>query len=146
MIIHQRLDDWQARLDAWVAYMHVTPFQWGVHDCGLNASSFVDAQTGVDFAAEFRGKYDSLETGMALLKAKGFDNHADFAASVLPEIPPAFARIGDIAAVDFGAGGIALMGVAGQMLIGPMLGHAGSISRLKACRAFAVGYTPGGLS
>ncbi len=142
MIVHPRLDDWQARLDAWVAHMHATPFQWGVHDCGLNAASAVEAATGIDFAADMRGRYDSYETGLALLKAKGFDNHADFAASVLPEIAPAFARIGDLAAIDFGSHGITLMIVAGQMLIGPMPRGGGSISRLKAFRAFAVGYEP----
>lgn len=142
MIIHPKLPDWQARLDAWVAYMHVTPFRWGAHDCGLNAASAVEAQIGIDFAADMRGRYIDRDTGLALLIEKGFNNHADFAASVLPEIAPAFARIGDIAAVDFGRHGITLMVVAGQMLIGPMPDMAGSISRLKASRAFAVGYEP----
>ncbi len=142
MIIHPKTDGWRDRLDAWVAHSHVTPFSWGVHDCALNAASAVEAQTGVDFAADFRGRYDSAETGAALIKALGFDNHADFAASLLPEIPVSEAQIGDIAAADFGEHGIALMVVAGHRIIGPMPTMAGNFSLLKAFRAFAVGRDP----
>lgn len=142
MIVHPYVEDWFARLDAWTIRSHRMAFKWGVHDCGLNAATAVEMQIGVDFAAELRGRYDSLEGGMALLAARGFADHAALAASVLPEIPPAFARIGDIAAVDFGPAGVALMVVAGQRLIGPMQGMAGNLSRMKACRAFAVGYEP----
>jgi hypothetical protein len=136
------VDGWEKRLDSWVVRSHLMPFQWGVHDCGLNAASAVEAQIGYDFAADFRGHYDSYESGLALLKDKGFDSHADLAATLLPEIPPAFAQIGDLAAVDFGSAGITLMVVAGHRLIGPMPHMAGNISRLKARRAFAVGYEP----
>lgn len=149
MDIHLYQDGWRERLDAWVARSHTTPFQWGVHDCGLNAAAAVEAQTGLDFAAELRGRYDSYETGLALLAELGFADHAALAASVLPEIAPASARIGDIAAVDFGPigahgarGGVALMVVAGHRIIGPMESGAGNLSLLRASRAFAVGYEP----
>ena len=142
MIIHPAIDGWEERLDAWVRKMHKMPFQWGVHDCGLSAATAVEAQIGIDFAADFRGRYDSLAGGMSLLAEAGFANHAELAAAHLPEIPPAFARIGDIAAVDFGAHGVTLMIVAGQRLIGPMEHMAGNLSRLMATRAFAVGYEP----
>lgn len=142
MIIHPYIDGWEKRLDQWVSRSHRMAFQWGVHDCGLNAASAVEAQIGLDFAADFRGKYDDYQGGLALLSAKGFSNHAELAASLLPEIPPAFAQIGDLAAVDFGSAGITLMVVAGHRLIGPMPHMAGNLSRLKAFRAFAVGYQP----
>lgn len=142
MIIHEKADGWIDRLDEVVKRGHVAPFVWGVHDCALAAADAVHAQTGIDFAAEFRGHYDSQETGLALIRAKGFDNHADFAASVLPEIPVAFAQIGDVAAVDFGVHGITLMIVAGHRLIGPMPHMAGNLPLLKASRAFAVGRDP----
>lgn len=142
MTRYLKLPDWWERLDAWTIRSHSMPFQWGVHDCGLNAASAVEAQIGIDLAADYRGRYDSMETGLALLAEHGFASHAELAASVLPEIAPAFARVGDIAAVDFGAAGITLMVVAGQRLIGPMPQMAGNISRLKAFRAFAVGYEP----
>lgn len=142
MIIHPKTDGWRNRLDDWAARSHVLPFEWGMHDCALNAATAVEMQTGFDFAAEFRGRYDSFDTGLALLRAKGFDNHADYAASLLPEFSPAEAQIGDIAAVDFGAHGVALMLVAGHRLIGPMPQAAGSLPLLSASRAFAVGRDP----
>lgn len=142
MLVHLYLDDWRERLDAWTIRSHALPFRWGVHDCALNAAGAVEAQIGVDFAADLRGRYDSFESGLSLLADLGFASHADFAASLLPEIAPAMAQIGDIAAVDFGAAGTALMVVAGQRLIGPMPNMAGNVSRLRAVRAFAVGYEP----
>lgn len=140
--IRPKTDGWRDRLDAWIVQSHAMPFAWGVHDCGLNAATAVERQVEFDFAAEFRGRYDSYETGLALLRDKGFDNHADFAASVLPEIPVAEAQIGDLAAVDFGQHGITLMVVAGHRIIGPMPHMAGNLSLLKAFRAFAVGRDP----
>lgn len=142
MIIHPYVDGWRPRLEAWTIQSHAMAFRWGVHDCGLNAATAVECQIGIDLAADLRGQYDSMESGIALLRSKGFADHAELAASVLPEIPPAFAQIGDIAAVDFGAAGITLMVVAGQRLIGPMPHMAGNLSRMKAFRAFAVGYEP----
>jgi hypothetical protein len=142
MIILPKTDGWRDRLDDWVARSHAMPFAWGTHDCALNAATSVEMQTGFDFSAEFRGQYDSFETGLALLRSKGFDNHADYAATVLPEFSPANAQIGDIAAVDFGAHGITLMVVAGHRLIGPMPHMAGSLPLLRASRAFAVGRDP----
>lgn len=139
MLIIPKLADWRPRLDAWVAKSHAMPFEWGVHDCALNAASAVEAQTGVDFAADYRGQYDSAESGATLLLAHGHANHAEFAASLLPEIPVAFARIGDIAAIDFGRLGFALMVVAGHRLIGPMERMAGNFPLTAASRAFAVG-------
>lgn len=134
-----KLEDWRARLDAWIIRSHTLVFNPGIHDCGLNAASAVEAQTGVDFAAEFRGRYETLDEGLALVQARGFADHAELAASVLAEIPPAFAQVGDIAAVEFGRAGVALMVVAGHRLLGPMPGMAGNLSLLKASRAFAVG-------
>lgn len=139
MIIHQKFPDWQQRLDAWVAKSHAMPFVWGEHDCGLNAASAIDAQIGIDMAADFRGKYGSYESGMVLLREKGFANHAELAAALLPEIPVSFAQIGDIAAVDFGSHGITLMVVGGHRIIGPMPHSAGNLPLTQAFRAFAVG-------
>lgn len=139
MIIHPKLEDWRPRLDAWVVRSHSMPFQWGVHDCALSAASAVEAQIGIDFATDWRGAYATPEEGAALLAALGHKDHADYAASILPEIPVAFAQIGDIAAIDFGKRGFALMLVAGHRIIGPMERMAGNFPLTAAARAFAVG-------
>lgn len=142
MIIHPRLPDWSPRLDAWIAKSAAMPFDWGRHDCALNAGSVVEAETGRDFAADYRGKYSTFEGGLKLLRKAGFKDHAELAASLFPEIPPSFGQIGDLAAVDFGEAGLTLMVVAGHRLIGPMPHMAGSLPLTRACRAFAVGRQP----
>lgn len=144
MIIHKKRDDWHQRLNAWVVKSAAMPFVWGQHDCGLNAATCVQLQIeeGIDFAADFRGKYTSLKGGLKLLRKAGYSDHAAWAASVLPEISHAEAQIGDIVAVDFGDAGLTLMVVAGHRIIGPMPDRAGSLPLTRACRGFAVGRQP----
>lgn len=137
-----KLPDWRARLDLFVGASTRRPFEWGVHDCALFAAEGVDAQTGSDFAAEFRGRYSTFEEGLKLIQEAGYDDHVALAAASLIEIPPAFARIGDVAAVEFGTTDLTLMIVAGHRLIGPMPGMRGSVPLTSAVRAFAVGWQP----
>lgn len=51
-----RLNGWEMRLDALLYSRRRTPFQWGIHDCALFAADAVLAVTGLDHAAELRGK------------------------------------------------------------------------------------------
>lgn len=46
-----------------------TPFAWGQHDCALFAADGIQAITGVDIAADFRGKYSDEVGAMATIKA-----------------------------------------------------------------------------
>lgn len=139
-----RHGDWFERLEAFVVAAARRPFEPGAHDCALFAAGgiMVQAEDGTDFAAEFRGRYTSLEEGLNLLKAAGYADHVALAADRLFEIPPAMARIGDIAAVDFGDAGTALAIVGGQHLVGPMPDGRGSVSRLMAARAFTPWWQP----
>lgn len=142
MEIVPKLPDWVARLDAFVAETTRLPFTWGEHDCALFADGAFEAQTGVSFAAEFKGRYSSFEEALTLLQAAGFEDHVALVGARLPEIPIAFSRIGDIAAVDFGGNGLTLMVVAGHRLIGPMPHMRGSVGLTRGCRAWAVGRRP----
>lgn len=45
------------------------PFVWGQHDCCLFAANAIKAFTGVDIAADFRGKYIDKASAMALIKS-----------------------------------------------------------------------------
>lgn len=142
--IIERHPDWHGRLDQFVASTWRTPYQPGVHDCALFASSavMVMSKLAIDFAVDFRGRYSTLEEGLSLLQAAGYEDHVALAADKLNECAPAEARIGDVAAVDFGDFGMALTIVGGPHLVGPMPGMRGSVSRLLAVRAFAVGWRP----
>lgn len=141
-IIKRKNYDWRQQLDRFIAISATMPFVWGQHDCGLFAAAGVEAQIGEDFAADLRGRYDSLEDGLKLLRSLGFEDHVALAAARLPEIPPAFAQLGDVAAVDFGTAGMTLTIVGGHRLHGPMLGMRGTLPMTMACRAFAVGRMP----
>jgi hypothetical protein len=58
-----------------------TPFAWGQHDCALFAADGVLAMTGVDIAADFRGKYTNEASALALIKQlAGGSTVADAAA------------------------------------------------------------------
>ncbi len=79
------------------------PFEWGKHDCALFAADGVEAITGVDIAADFRGKYFDEAGAMALIQSvTGGATVADAAAWCaekhgLKEWPkPLFAQRGDL--------------------------------------------------
>jgi hypothetical protein len=44
-----------------------TPFKWGTNDCALFAADAIKSFTGVDLAAEFRGKYSDQPTALAAI-------------------------------------------------------------------------------
>ena len=57
------------------------PFAWGVNDCALFAADGIRAITGVDIAADFRGKYSDEAGAMAAVKeVAGGSTVADAAA------------------------------------------------------------------
>lgn len=93
-----RLPDWQARLVAYLGRIQSTPFDAATHHCALFAAGAVEAMTGRDLAAPWRGL--TLTQGMAALRQAGFADHVDLVASHLDEVPVAFAQPGDVAALS----------------------------------------------
>ena len=75
-----RLDDWHARLAAYVYEAGRTPFAYGAHDCALFAAGAVAAMTGTDLASDWRGRYRTLAGGLKAVKRAG---HADHVAQVM---------------------------------------------------------------
>ncbi len=102
-----RHPDWKVHLVQYLGDISRAPFEPGVNDCALFAAGAVAAMTGLDLAADWRGKYQTLEEGLALLAAAGFADHTALAAAHFAEIDPVFGAAGDIAVVD-GAGGASL--------------------------------------
>lgn len=135
----QRLEDWRPRLSAYVHSIAGKPFQWGVHDCALFTAGAVEAMTGHDYAADYRGTYTTLIGGLRKLKKSGFDSHADMAASLFDPIASAFAQVGDLAAIETEIG-IALGVVQGTRIYVLRPGEAGigTVDLLSAHRAFRV--------
>nr|WP_301918158.1 hypothetical protein [uncultured Defluviimonas sp.] len=97
-----RLPDWRDRLHTFLAANAATPFQPGFFDCSLMTGAGIGAMTGTDPAAPYRGNYSTIEEGLALLQADGFEDHVAFAASMFDEIPVLAATEGDVAVVRQG--------------------------------------------
>lgn len=90
------------------------PFVWGKHDCALFAADGIEAITGVDVAADFRGKYASETEAMELIRRlTGGSTVADAAAYCAQQhgleerSRPLFAQRGDLVIAKQGAGVIA---------------------------------------
>lgn len=94
-----RLHDWQERLSAVLGGAAARAFAYGEHDCCLHAADCIEAVTGDDVAAAWRGQYSDEGGGMVLAKARSL---AQLAARFLPPIDRAFARRGDVALAPIG--------------------------------------------
>ena len=92
--------DWRARLGGYLAGEARRPFEYGISDCALFAAGALNAMTGSDPSADYRGRYTSLRGGLRILRKDGFRDHVERAAALLAEVPPQRARVGDIAVVD----------------------------------------------
>ena len=98
-MIAPRFPDWRPRLFGFIAATVRRPLVPGQHDCALFAAGAVEAMTGTDVAADWRGRYDSFNAGLKALRKAGFKDHVALVAAHLEEVPPAFAQVGDIGAI-----------------------------------------------
>lgn len=76
------------------------PFAYGTNDCLMVVAGAIEAITGVDHAAEYRGKYRSLSGARRLLGM----SFLRFIGERLPSIHPAKAVDGDVAVLRHGKG------------------------------------------
>ncbi len=63
--------DFPERLHAAIRARRDRPFEWGRNDCALFACDLLQAVSGIDFAAPFRGKYKSARGAARILKRYG---------------------------------------------------------------------------
>jgi len=98
-----RYEAWPARLAEFIQGAQKRPFVWGEFDCCLFAADWVMVATGVDVAADLRGKYKS-ETGAArvIKKYGGIERMVDdlLAPYGAIKLPIAKARRGDVCLLD----------------------------------------------
>jgi hypothetical protein len=137
----KRRGDWHSRLNAFIDSVKRRPFDWATNNCGEHfAAGAVEAMTGVDVAAKWRGRYTSASGAVRVMKNDGFASLGDMVASVLPEIHPSRAKLGDIAAIPAnGPFGTSLGIVNGEVIL--VLGEQsmGVVPSARAERVFAVG-------
>ena len=69
----KRLPDWEARLFTYLNSLRAAELVFGQEDCVVGlAAGAVEAQTGVDFAAAFKGKYSDERTAIKLMIEQGW--------------------------------------------------------------------------
>lgn len=138
LTIAARLPDWRPRLSAYLAEVCGQAFRPGLHDCALFVAGAVEAMTGVDAAAQWRGTYRSLEDGQQALLRAGFADHVELVAAYFPEVHPAQAAVGDLAVLP-GAYGRAALGVVQGASVYVLQPSGGAlVNRLHIERAFRV--------
>jgi hypothetical protein len=97
-----RQKGWQGRLVAYLDTAGRRAFVEGQHDCALFAAGAVAAMTGVDYAADYRGRYSTTRGGLRVLRRAGFADHVALAASHFAET--AAPVPGDLAVIPSGDG------------------------------------------
>ncbi|MGE0270292.1 MAG: hypothetical protein AB7M05_08890 [Alphaproteobacteria bacterium] len=97
-----RYEDWPTRLEAAVETARTKPFSWGTVDCCLFAADCVEAITGQDLAAPYRGKYKTRRGALSILK-RTYGGGVEAAANNALGMPleaKLMARRGDVVLFD----------------------------------------------
>ena len=94
-----RLQDWQSRLFAAIGEKKNVPFSWGINDCMMFSADMVEAVTGVDHAADYRGTYTTREEAQAIIESlTGAKDNVGIIDSLFKRIPVLRAHRGDLVA------------------------------------------------
>lgn len=136
-----RLKDWRKRLAVITTEIKDRPFEWGIHDCGPGlAGRIVEALTGKDLAADYRGRYSDAVSAARLIRDAGFSSLGEMIGSILPAFHPSKAQIGDIAAIPVeGPIGHGLGVVIGERILVLTMNGTGTVDLLDAQMIFKVG-------
>lgn len=93
----KKVDNWKNKLTDLISSRLKTKFEWGKHDCALWSADCVFACTGIDFAKDARGTYDTaLGAFKCLKKIYNTDNLKQVYSNKFEEIHIALALPGDI--------------------------------------------------
>lgn len=111
----KRRDDWLPRLHGYLRDTARAPFAWGRYDCALHAAGAVEAVTGHDPAADFRGRYTTPRGAVRVLRKAGHESLEAMVDGLAPRQVVLQARAGDLAAVKT-EDGVALGVVQGAMV------------------------------
>lgn len=95
-----RISNWETALSEYINVMRHVPFEYGINDCCMFAAGAVEAMTGIDAMAEFRGKYDSALSAAKALRDIGNGSLEATIDDKFPEVVISQAKRGDIALFD----------------------------------------------
>ncbi len=80
----KRYPDWPQRLAEALRQRARSRYAWGQNDCAMFAADAVQAMTGQDFAAMFRGRYRTKRGASQVLRAHGWSGLEEMVDSILP--------------------------------------------------------------
>lgn len=95
-----RKSTWEADLSAYIQSKRNEPFAYGTNDCCYFVFGAVEAVTGQDKMAEFRGTYDTLIGSVRALRNIGQGDLESTMDAKFGQVPIAQAQRGDIAFFD----------------------------------------------
>jgi hypothetical protein len=92
-----RSPGWERLLQEYLDARRDTPFAWGTHDCCTFAAGAVEAMTGTDPMAHFRGQYRSAAGSVRALRTIGSGTLEATLDDLLGfSVPASLARRGDL--------------------------------------------------
>lgn len=91
-----RAADWEAAMNGALVDAEALPFAWGRWDCVHFVASVVEAMTGADPLADYRGAYASEAEAWTLLAERDGNLRAACKRVFGGMIKPGFARRGDV--------------------------------------------------
>ena len=97
-----RLYNWESRLTAYITAVARDGFVYGRHDCALFAAGAVQAVTGTDPGADFRGRYRTMKGGLKAVRKAGFSDHVAVMRASCPSIIRSSVMAGDLAVIGEG--------------------------------------------
>lgn len=92
----KRVPGWEVELAKYCDAARAEPVAYGHCDCILYAAGAVEVQTGDDFAAQHRGKYDDEASARAYMEANGWADVDAVADAFLTRVDVLRRRRGDI--------------------------------------------------
>lgn len=103
----ERISTWEAALSDYITAKRKQEFEYGVHDCCTFTFGAVEAMTGEDLMAPFRGQYNSLASSVVALRDIGQGDLESTVDAHLPIIPIGRAQRGDVVLYDGSIGVVA---------------------------------------
>ena len=131
-----RRPGWEGRLSAYVIGCMGKPFAWGTLDCATFAAGAVEALSGEDIAAPFRG-YTTELGGMRKARAAGYADHEAIFADRLRPVPLSLLCEGDVVAVEQ-EGRVGMAVVSGAIVYAMTVDGFGVLPLSDAVRGYAV--------
>jgi hypothetical protein len=93
-----KLENWPVALNDFIDARRDTAFVWGTTDCCLFAADAVEAMTGTDYVADYRGTYTDAKGALRLINDAG--GLSAFVPKSFEEVEPGYAQRGDVVLLE----------------------------------------------